>query len=129
MTQRLRIILPRSGVLVALAAFYLLFELPLWFVRLRWEWYRPPTLNPSDLIIVFAALTYGGYRVVAFHPFYRPDYHVWLSRTPWTSRKPLPARAGFLGLGGRPHPRRARGPLAVGRRLSRPGAGSSRLPW
>jgi len=90
MTQRLRIILPRSGVLVALAVFYLGFELPLWFIRVRWGVVMPHSSDPSDAFLAFTALAYGGYRVVAFHPFYRPGYHVWLSRTPWTSRKPLP---------------------------------------
>ena len=32
----------------------------------------------------------GLYRVVAFHPLFRPNYLRWLKSTPWTVRKPLP---------------------------------------
>jgi hypothetical protein len=92
MTQRLRIILPPSAVLIAFAVPFPLSELLLWFIGLWWGVILPPPgLLIGRFIVVFAALAYGVYRVVAFHPVYRPDYHVWLARTPWTRDKPLPA--------------------------------------
>jgi hypothetical protein len=40
------------------------------------------------LAVVAAAL--GVYRVVAFHPYFRPSYLRWLKMTPWNVDRPLP---------------------------------------
>jgi hypothetical protein len=42
------------------------------------------------LLQVFAAGSYGGYRVATFHPANDSDYRQWLETTPWTPRNPLP---------------------------------------
>jgi hypothetical protein len=47
--------------------------------------------NPvRGMVVVMACVAYGVYRVLAFHPLFRPAYRSWLTLTPWTSDKPLP---------------------------------------
>ncbi len=50
-----------------------------WFARVRFA------------IHFIAALSYGVFRAVGFHPNANEDYRRWLESTPWTSRLPLPA--------------------------------------
>ena len=99
MTNRLRVVLPPLFVFLTFFAVYALMECPFWF--LRWRGLAlVPGMNarrPSLSVLVFAALAYGFYRVAAFHPFYLPSYREWLSRTPWTPRKPLPTGPVALG--------------------------------
>jgi hypothetical protein len=40
--------------------------------------------------LMAAALAYGVFRVVAFHPALRDAYRKWLSQTPWNHTRPLP---------------------------------------
>jgi hypothetical protein len=47
------------------------------FVRMRW------------MFVGIGAVICAVFRVT-FHPAYRPEYRVWLARTPWTVGKPLP---------------------------------------
>ncbi len=89
MTQRLRIIAPPVLGILALGAPYILLRLPAWILLIFWG-EVPTGKQPTDVLLEFAAVAYGIYRVVAFHPFYRHDYCEWLERTPWTSQKPLP---------------------------------------
>jgi hypothetical protein len=91
MTRRLRMLLPPRGVLLGLALVYVLLESPFWFIRLRWGVVVAPDGHPSGLLLIVAAVAYGAYRAIGFHPHFRPGYREWLERTPWTHHKPLPA--------------------------------------
>jgi len=87
---RLRVILPPDWSLIVFVVVYALFEGPL----LYFEWWVGQPLNvmhPGVYIVRVAAFAFGAFRVRAFHPAYLPDYRIWLERSPWTSRKPLPA--------------------------------------
>ncbi len=87
---RLRVVLPEGAALTVFALIYLLLEAP--YAYLEWRVGRPLDVpRPGMLVARLAALAYGGWRALAFHPAYRGDYRIWLERGPWTSRKPLPA--------------------------------------
>ncbi|WP_406693587.1 hypothetical protein V5E97_21370 [Singulisphaera sp. Ch08] len=90
MIQRLRVILPPASILLGILLFYLVFE----GLILYYEWNVGGRIRlnvrPGVAIPLLAALAYGAYRVVAFHPFYRSHYRAWLERSPWTACKPLP---------------------------------------
>ena len=89
MIARLRIILPPLPVIILFGVIYLMLEVPVLIAQ--WRWGGPPPLaRPGLAVVSFAAAAYGVYRVVAFHPFYRPDYRTWLAHTPWTVAKSLP---------------------------------------
>lgn len=89
MTARLRIILPPLPVIFVFWLLCLMLEVPIHIAQ--WRWGGPPPLaRPVLALVSLAAAAYGVYRVVAFHPFYRPDYREWLAHTPWTVAKPLP---------------------------------------
>jgi hypothetical protein len=67
------------------------------FLWLEWIT-REPFFSMHDLdakrvwmaLLVLYGAAYALYRVIAFHPALRPEYHTWLSATPWTSQRPLP---------------------------------------
>jgi hypothetical protein len=91
MTARLRLIFPPFSALLIFALMFVCLEGPV----LYWEWLaRPQVLDlsfrPGTALIGLGAFGYGAYRVLAFHPAFRPAYREWLERSPWTSRKPLP---------------------------------------
>lgn len=91
MIRRLRMLLPPAEYLLMFVGVYALIGLP----QLLDSWFhgnRPPeTFHRSQQVVLgFAVVIYGVYRVLAFHPFYRAGYRNWLMTTPWTSRKPLP---------------------------------------
>jgi hypothetical protein len=90
MISHLRLILPRSGVVI-FAVLFLCLEGPV----LCYEWEfgkRMPGLRirPGTTLLYLASAFYGIHRAVAFHPFYQEDYRKWLELTPWTVDKPLP---------------------------------------
>ena len=41
-------------------------------------------------VCIMAAIVYAAFRVVYFHPLWRPQYRRWLQASPWTVRDPLP---------------------------------------
>jgi hypothetical protein len=43
-----------------------------------------------DVLVIAALALYGAFRVVAFHPLFRPEYRKWLMLSPWSYRRPLP---------------------------------------
>jgi len=90
MKTKFRNLLPRAEVLLGVLLFFLLFEGPV----LLYEWRLGQRLDfsprPGALIFQFAALGYGAFRVLEFHPFYRASYRRWLEATPWKRGKPLP---------------------------------------
>lgn len=81
----LRVVLPGNWAGIFLVT-YIGFQAVVWAVQ---GGIVPPDV-PHDFLLVLAAVAYGAYRVGAFHPVLRPDYHDWLARTPWTPRHPLP---------------------------------------
>lgn len=91
MIRRLRLVLPPPAILLGFALLYTILE----GLVLAVEWHlgapvRRMAGRPGVVLPLLAAALYGGFRVIAFHPVYRPNYRVWLEATPWTSRKPLP---------------------------------------
>jgi hypothetical protein len=98
--SRLRVVLPPDGTIIAFVIVYIIVEAPYFYLERQIG--QPLDLfRPSILVLRFAALYYGVWRVMAFHPVDRPDYRTWLERTPWTWRKPLPAgdvRLGWVDL-------------------------------
>lgn len=88
---RFRLLVPPAPYIVLYVVAYLACNLP----GIRWG--QNPALPPADrnaggrqAVLILGLLIYGGYRVLAFHPFYRAAYRKWLETTPWTWRKPLP---------------------------------------
>lgn len=51
---------------------------------------RPVYAAIGHVLTFTVAMTYPIYRVVAFHPLWRPDYLTWLQASPWTHRQKLP---------------------------------------
>jgi hypothetical protein len=79
--------------LPAMIVGYLMIEAPyVWLI-----WYEGvPIAQAGELartrdgLLFMAALFYGGYRVLSYHPLYWTEYGRWLARTPWRAPKPLP---------------------------------------
>ena len=87
---RIRVILPPDWTLTAFALIYLLVEAPILYYE--WKLGQPVGLiHPGVYIVRAAGFCYGAFRVAAFHPVFLPEYRLWLERSPWTARKPLPA--------------------------------------
>jgi hypothetical protein len=93
MIRRLRVLLPPAGYLLAFLVLYAVAYLPLITWGGRFGGNRPPDslYRPQQIVLGFATVAYAAYRVLAFHPFYRPGYRNWLMTTPWAWGKPLPA--------------------------------------
>jgi hypothetical protein len=91
MPARLRLIIPPTFSIVAFVALFAVFEG--WVMYFEWQAW-PARLElpfrPGPLLLRFAAVFYGLFRVVGFHPLHNAPYCEWLERSPWTSRKPLP---------------------------------------
>jgi hypothetical protein len=91
-------LLPPDYVLASALLFYLIVEFLAWWVAGSLEDLFRPAMGAAvhevfklrDAALIAASCFYGIWRVVAFHPFYRPSYAEWLKLTPWTSRYPLP---------------------------------------
>lgn len=88
MIRRLRLLLPPAPYLTAFALIYLLLEGPSLYFEWRFGGQAPA--RPAQFVPQVAAFAYGAFRVLGFHPFYRPEYRAWLELTPWTHRRPLP---------------------------------------
>jgi hypothetical protein len=87
--RRLRLVLPPAEAIVAFTFAYLVLALMAAFRA--WNGADPRVVVNFRIMLHVAALgAYGVFRVVAFHPFYRPGYRQWLESTPWTARQPLP---------------------------------------
>jgi hypothetical protein len=87
--RRLRLVLPPAEAIVAFTFAYVVLALVAAFRA--WNGTDPRVVVNFRIMLHVAALgAYGVFRVVAFHPFYRPGYRQWLESTPWTAGKPLP---------------------------------------
>jgi len=89
------LVLPPGWAVAAFFLPYLLYEaLRLW-MELRvfgtGPRFESDVLGPPTYLIVATCVAYGGFRAIAFHPLFRPEYCKWLELTRWTDRKPLPA--------------------------------------
>ena len=62
-------------------------------------------LHMRDGFVAMIMFVYGIFRVMAFHPLFRPKYRAWLEQTPWT-RKTASPRADPSHLARRGSPRR-----------------------
>ena len=85
---------PRWAIAIALALYLSLEALYGWWI---W-WVGIPdagteVLKVRDTAAGMVCAAYGAFRVLAFHPLFRPAYRRWLELSPWTSRKPLPVGA------------------------------------
>ena len=90
MIRQLRMILPPDWAIITFVLLFLLMEGPIYYYERQFG--RPiDVVHPGITLARFAAFFYGMFRVRTFHPALRPEYRSWLERTPWTSRKPLPA--------------------------------------
>ena len=91
MNSRLRMILPPIRFVIGFMVLYVLLEGTIVFLVWKAGALRLDIpFRPGRFLVLNAALAYGGYRVLAFHPLYRAGYWAWLERTPWISPRPLP---------------------------------------
>ncbi len=87
MMRWVRLVLPPWYTIAVVAGLYLLGELfYTTFRSLRDE----DAHMLRDLVLLATGLAYGLFRVIAFHPVYRPEYRKWLLTVPWHAGKPLP---------------------------------------
>jgi hypothetical protein len=93
--RRLRLILPSDATLLSWVAVFLIAEAPVLF-QVFWVGRAATGPYPARYVLMFASIALGIRRVMAFHPYFSPDYLAWLSRTPWTRGKPLPGGPVFL---------------------------------
>jgi hypothetical protein len=89
--RRLRIVLPPPEIVFVYVLLYIVFSaIVLWAGRAGGGAAPRKLVMPRIAIETIAIMGYGAYRVLAFHPFYRPSYRRWLESTPWTWPKHLP---------------------------------------
>jgi hypothetical protein len=87
--SRARLVMPPFFVIWAFIMMYLMLEAVIFVVRANPP-AGPPRDNIPNPVLFLAAVAYGVYRVVAFHPVFRDAYRAWLESTPWTHHKALP---------------------------------------
>jgi hypothetical protein len=89
-----RLVLPSTGFLVVYAGLLLFAEGLDWYSRPEVTRFAQPRVqSPRSLELIFllgGAVVYGVYRVIAFHPVFRPAYRNWLATTCWRSQQTLP---------------------------------------
>jgi hypothetical protein len=85
-----RLVMPPFIIITSFILLYFIMEAFFLVVRAN---PRPGRVPPRDIpnpALFLAAVMYGVFRVVAFHPVFRDSYRSWLESTPWTYHKPLP---------------------------------------
>lgn len=88
----MRRVLPRGDLVTVAVGIEMLIEcgylLKVWFIGGVGgdEFFRGLRLG----WLLFCAVSYGSYRIVAFHPAADSQYRRWLELSPWTADKPLP---------------------------------------
>jgi len=91
----MRLTLPPTGILVGCLLLYGFIEAIFFYFWVVWGLGvtegGQQILDVRDGAAAACGVAYGAYRVMAFHPVFRPVYRGWLQFTPWTSEKPLPA--------------------------------------
>lgn len=86
------LVLPPGWCVALFLLFYLAVEtLCLWFrYHLGLDEAMAGVWRMRDIVVGQACFLYGAFRVVGFHPLFRPEYRRWLESTPWTRQRPLP---------------------------------------
>jgi len=90
MIQAMRRVLPPTWVLAMLVPFYLLLFAPALLRYALESCWEDELLQIPQRFVLLGCAAYGLYRVLAFHPAFRPTYKQWLQASPWTARLPLP---------------------------------------
>jgi hypothetical protein len=97
-----RLTLSSASVLVGFAVFFLMARAMDWYSRPEVPAFGPPQQPPPGIafgLLLGGAVIYGAYRVIAFHPAFRPGYREWLRTTPWQTSLALPLGPVHLTLG------------------------------
>lgn len=89
LVSRFRMVAPPGWVMGTLVVVFGIMSIPRLVLGVRPLPGNEPGVVSRRYLIV-ASIGLGIYRVVAFHPYFRPNYLRWLKLTPWTVRKPLP---------------------------------------
>ena len=88
----MRLVLPRFEIAVVFLICVALVEgVHLLIIWKGWNPDAGPLREARLSLYAIAALCYGIFRAVAFHPHVIEDYRRWLENTPWTPKYPLPA--------------------------------------
>ncbi|MBL4885059.1 MAG: hypothetical protein JKY95_11065 [Planctomycetaceae bacterium] len=92
MKNWMRVVLPRDGVVIF---FFVAYLLAVSFNLMNgWLWATEiDSSNPfpvRDIMVMFAACSYGAYRSYGFHPSCEAKYDQFLGQTAWSPAKPLP---------------------------------------
>jgi hypothetical protein len=89
-----RTVLPHEGVVIGVVVMYALTDVVQLLHGLRGGrlllGFLPEHNEPGAFLAHIAAVVFGGFRAVYFHPFFRKDYREWLLTTPWDVRQKLP---------------------------------------
>lgn len=92
MRSKLQLVLPPGWAITTALVLYGMSEGPILFDEWRLgRGIQLQAIRPGTLLLIVACLLQGVYRVLNFHPLFRPRYRMWLETTPWTRNKPLPA--------------------------------------
>ena len=92
MKRWISVVLPPAWVLVVVFLILLGYEA----IGRAFVWYFnldeiPYGFDQGDMgLYLFTLLAFGAFRMLAFHPLYRPGYLEWLKTTPWKHPQPLP---------------------------------------
>lgn len=90
MIRWMRVVLPPYWVIVLAVFTYCLAEGPTLYSEFLVGQTLDLPVRGGAVFFHVLAIAYGVYRVLAFHPIYRPNYANWLNTTPWARDKPLP---------------------------------------
>jgi hypothetical protein len=91
MIRWLNRILPQPGIVYCCLIGYALFVGGMAY--LEWNFgasFRQDEKRGFALVCLPGLAAFAVWRVVGFHPFWRPGLRDWLKATPWTGRRPLP---------------------------------------
>ena len=97
MRRALRMVWPPAWVFAVFLCGYLMLDVVV--ILVHWLGAGLPFSEVLNSAISFSCATatvpilaalYGCYRVICFHPFFRPPYRKWLRSTPWNSPQKLP---------------------------------------
>jgi hypothetical protein len=92
MRRWISVVLPPAWVLVVVFLIHLGYEATCRMIVWHFELGRMPTWFDEGRagLYVFTLVAFGAFRMLAFHPLFRPGYRDWLKTTPWKSRQSLP---------------------------------------
>ena len=91
MVSRFRFVAPPAWCIVVWLVLFAAAEGPILYFERQAGVPLNLRIHPGRVILIGGAALLGVHRIMAFHPYFHPDYLRWLRSTPWTVRKPLPA--------------------------------------